>query len=1750
MSNAKMSNAKMSNTKMSNAKMSNMKMSNKEIPHLIPPNIQIPHLMLSNIQIPHLMLSNIQIPHLMMFDTTMPNLKLFHTIMPHLKLLNSMIPHLKMFDQKMPHVRMFNDSSELYIEISFTKMFKFCLFFEILHMYSQHILIAFWHYQRVSLKCKRIALYMQRNMVSKHDFKAIIQNLPSSNNLHMFLYEFKLLYFGCLSIFRSLNSWFDNKRVIALNPDIGSSLSQVIGGGSNMFTFDEIKPYILNFNSDNHHKDYVDTRFKYNNLMSKLEYTDNKNLDKFVCYTNIPLACLLTKLTVSQLQVIAACHGIHTNTKTRHADIQRQIEFHKCVNCLNYIYIFEVVDLARKAQQFKVADLKRVKKYQEKQGQEYKIKHLRSVDQYRLNKGDVYKAANLASVKKYQEKQGQEYKIKHIQSIDKHRLNKGDVYKAANLASVKKYQEKMSVPTFPPSPPSFNLQHTIISNACKDMSPNKFMESGCAVCGRLTQITDLKKLQDDLDLNVLINNEVTQQERLCEKDPIKAIKGPVFIKELDKICKTCHKSITNGKVPALSLANGNWLGKVPDVLVGLSFTEQLLIARIRHNRCIVKVSSGMYKMRANAITFANPIPKVYDILPPPAKDLDEVLAFIYTGPCKPTKADFEKTPLLVRRNKVKLALEWLKLNHCDYYDLEISQRNLDQYPEDIPPVVIDYRCSFTNKDPESTAVNDMEDEDGTDMGKCPFVVQGLTGEEYSTKSIKALKAIALKHLTSNKKILAVGHEALPQSIYNNPQLFPQMMPWLFPYGLGGIGNSLQQKPLSDLMHKRHLLMYYDKRFQKDPYFPLIAFNHEQIKQSTTAGYLLTAKSKFEDISKRLMEVDVKTLTSLAERMEKGEKVSPETDEEKMCFQLIKDIDHVGGHVNGSVTSKKYMRHEIWSLISFIGAPSWFITFAPADSKHPISLYFADTKETFQPELRDYNERYRLIAQNPVAGARFFHFMSQMFIKHILGVNEKHPGMYGETEAYYGTVEQQGRLTLHMHMLLWIKGCLSPQEIRDKIMDPNSDFQKKMVEYLESVHIGELLTGTMDDVKEKMDKTSSEQNYQDPTQTLPEIPPPLCNDFDDNCCNCTSLKSWWTKFKYTVDDLIIRSNVHNCYRNQSNGEKASRKDKPTCINQNGKCKARFPRQTFECTEVDPKTGALNIKKGEAWINTLTPVLTYLLRCNSDVTSLLSGTAIKAIVAYISDYVTKPGLKTYTIFDVIKSVFDRNAIMLGGSMERKEKARRLITQIVNSLTAKMEIGSPMASLYLLGNPDHYTSHKFVPFYWKNYVQEAMSVWKISEDNDVIMELSEKLVLQKSNNKYVGISPVYDYVYRPRIHDKRNLYEWIQMSKRVKKKIIVKQTHDSMTESEDELDLIQPCKIEFVKPSKLSLKCNLESESEDELNIQNKNHEKFIVDDVEEEYIEKEYDSDPEQALEFLKDHPLYDTHVADFDLKKNNVVPNFIGGSLPRRNFGDREYYCATMLTLFKPWRTGKDLKAENYSWDEEFVKHGFTLHQLQLMDNFNLRYECNDARDDYSAQLKRDDSANNILPGWMSSDATTEWEGFDETEEFTNSDCIGQEDYGINKYTSLGPHGQIIKAQMDAAENSVKSAGWLDDSPDGVNLVDMDVFHPLVNQPGSKWKAVVQEKRQEILTERNIHMSDTPTSKSKNNNVLGQNNVMLVDQSYLRHDFKAKLEHAQNIIDTIVQQFSLNKEQERAFRIVANHSVSQNVEQLKMYLGGM
>ena len=190
----------------------------------------------------------------------------------------------------------------------------------------------------------------------------------------------------------------------------------------------------------------------------------------------------------------------------------------------------------------------------------------------------------------------------------------------------------------------------------------------------------------------------------------------------------------------------------------------------------------------------------------------------------------------------------MKLNHIDYTDLDISYDNLNTYPETEPPIQVDYQYKETADQAEKSVVTEMDDNGAVSDGECPFIVHGMSGIQIENKSTQALRAIALKHMLEGGKALGVGYSDKPESIYDNPQLYPQIFPCLFPYGLGGIGNDRGVQKVSDKLRKKQLLMYFDKQFQLEPMFPLVAFNHEQIKSSVTGGYLMASKSNFPIIA--------------------------------------------------------------------------------------------------------------------------------------------------------------------------------------------------------------------------------------------------------------------------------------------------------------------------------------------------------------------------------------------------------------------------------------------------------------------------------------------------------------------------------------------------------------------------------------------------------------------------------------------------------------------------------------------------------------------------------------------------------------------------------------------------------------------------------------------------------------------------------------------------------------------------------------
>jgi hypothetical protein len=306
-------------------------------------------------------------------------------------------------------------------------------------------------------------------------------------------------------------------------------------------------------------------------------------------YCRVPLNILAQKLTLKFAKELANLHDMYMPSRILQTDTLILLENHKCGTCPDLLAVFK-----------------------------------------------PYKAASNAE---YQQTWYQKNKDKRAK-YDKQRAEQSEYQELHKKSSQKHYQSKKCV-KFPPAPPSAELCKAIISDFCEDTSPEVFEEAGCAVCGRLTPICEMEELSEVENISLLKIDGVTRKARFKSSDPVKELRGPILAPGCSGVCAVCVESLDNKKIPILALANNLWIGEIPDELQGLTYAEQLLIARVRHNRCIVKVSSGMFKMRANAISFSNPMPKIYNVLPPPIEELDDVLAFIYTGPCKPTKEDFK-----------------------------------------------------------------------------------------------------------------------------------------------------------------------------------------------------------------------------------------------------------------------------------------------------------------------------------------------------------------------------------------------------------------------------------------------------------------------------------------------------------------------------------------------------------------------------------------------------------------------------------------------------------------------------------------------------------------------------------------------------------------------------------------------------------------------------------------------------------------------------------------------------------------------------------------------------------------------------------------------------------------------------------------------------------------------------------------------------------------------------------------------------
>ncbi|KIO23835.1 hypothetical protein M407DRAFT_77695, partial [Tulasnella calospora MUT 4182] len=299
------------------------------------------------------------------------------------------------------------------------------------------------------------------------------------------------------------------------------------------------------------------------------------------------------------------------------------------------------------------------------------------------------------------------------------------------------------------------------------------------------------------------------------------------------------------------------------------------------------------------------------------------------------------------------------------------------------------------------------------------------------------------------------------------------------------------------------------------------------------------------------------------------------------------------------------------------------------------------------------------------------------------------GLFGKVSGYYGTIEAQGRGSLHCHMLIWISGSLGPDELRSKLQN-NDEFKNSLFAWLDDL-IKTNLPGSEAPVSKAdavFEKRPATERH--PCTTRSEFLE-LERQFD-------------TEFQRQLYRIVIDSNWHfhreTCWKYLRQGEKKDDEH----------CRMRMNGSTRPQNELDPETGGILPRQSHPWINAYNDIVIMLLKSNMDISFIGSGAAAKALIYYITDYITKSALPTHVAFAALQVVMQKvkKATQEAQESGRPEmcdsvarQGRQLLSKACNALIGQQELSGQQVAMYLLGlgdgDGDHYASHEFKTLYW---------------------------------------------------------------------------------------------------------------------------------------------------------------------------------------------------------------------------------------------------------------------------------------------------------------------------------------------------------------------------------------------------------------------------------------------------------------------
>ncbi|KAJ4478722.1 hypothetical protein C8J55DRAFT_394325, partial [Lentinula edodes] len=255
------------------------------------------------------------------------------------------------------------------------------------------------------------------------------------------------------------------------------------------------------------------------------------------------------------------------------------------------------------------------------------------------------------------------------------------------------------------------------------------------------------------------------------------------------------------------------------------------------------------------------------------------------------------------------------------------------------------------------------------------------------------------------------------------------------------------------------------------------------------------------------------------------------------------------------------------------------------------------------------------------------------------------GILGVVKGYYGCVEAQGRGTLHCHMMVWLEGSLNPNKIRECSSCPRIPST--------DLHPSSVRGTTM---------------------------------FGYHGYDCDSKEILQQDLHNLVHSCQVHKHTATCYKYCKDSSKPK------------ECRFGLDDSNVVLESCfDPDTGELNLRCLDGLVNNFNETILRAIRCNMDIKFIGSGASAKAVLYYITNYITKSQLKAHVAYAALERAVRRLDEQCPDDSELTVRAKKLLQKCAYSMISQQELSAQQVDTYLLDLEDHFTSHKYKNLYW---------------------------------------------------------------------------------------------------------------------------------------------------------------------------------------------------------------------------------------------------------------------------------------------------------------------------------------------------------------------------------------------------------------------------------------------------------------------